>query len=262
MNVTPEWGQLVERFVSLANREAQGKYEWGDLALEAAGPPQASHANDGSYEALGRLREDAVVDGNLTVQEVPAVDQLRQYRDGAHAVRGEQRKKVRAIAVARILWQKVPDDAERATLIDELAAAHPKGIVTSDAVYEATYEDPWTDAERDLQERLKEGATVVVNLKSQPNLVTWAEQEGRLVRVDRSSKWGNPFVLGEDGDRDEVIASYREHYLPHKPSLLARVGELEGKALACWCAPQACHGDVLADAVEGCVTGLIVGGAA
>ncbi len=28
------------------------------------------------------------------------------------------------------------------------------------------------------------------------------------VYVGRSSRWGNPFVLGRDGTRDEVIAKY------------------------------------------------------
>ena len=37
-------------------------------------------------------------------------------------------------------------------------------------------------------------------------------------------------------------------HLPSRPDLLARLGELRGKALGCWCAPLACHGDVLAGA--------------
>jgi hypothetical protein len=65
------------------------------------------------------------------------------------------------------------------------------------------------------------------------------------LRVDRATPWGNPFVLGRDGDRAAVIAAYRDRYLPSRPDLLARLGELRGKALGCWCAPLACHGDVL-----------------
>jgi hypothetical protein len=51
--------------------------------------------------------------------------------------------------------------------------------------------------------------------------------------------------MGPDGDRDTVIRNYADHYLPHKPSLLAKLPELRGKALGCWCAPEPCHGDVL-----------------
>jgi hypothetical protein len=51
--------------------------------------------------------------------------------------------------------------------------------------------------------------------------------------------------LPYDGDRKTVIENYAQHYLPYKPSLLSRLAELRGRALACWCAPEPCHGDVL-----------------
>ena len=59
----------------------------------------------------------------------------------------------------------------------------------------------------------------------------------------RGSKWGNPFVIDKDGTRGEVIAKF-ERYLCDSP-LLAHIGELRGKDLVCWCAPEPCHGDVL-----------------
>jgi hypothetical protein len=64
------------------------------------------------------------------------------------------------------------------------------------------------------------------------------------VYIGRPSKWGNPFVIGRDGTRDEVIAKYQAYVLG-KPALLAALPELRGKDLVCWCAPCACHGDVL-----------------
>lgn len=74
---------------------------------------------------------------------------------------------------------------------------------------------------------------------------------GRAVRTYRipASKWGNPFKLGKDGDRDEVIALYRE-YLLNRPDLLAALPELRGKTLVCWCKPLTCHGDVLAELAD------------
>jgi hypothetical protein len=60
-----------------------------------------------------------------------------------------------------------------------------------------------------------------------------------------SSIWKNPFVIGRDGDRAEVIRKYEE-WLMEQPQLLARLGELRGKVLGCWCSPLPCHGDVLA----------------
>lgn len=64
------------------------------------------------------------------------------------------------------------------------------------------------------------------------------------VRIDRRTEWGNPFVIGRDGTRAQVIAKY-DAYLDTRPDLLAKLHTLKGKRLGCWCAPQACHGDVL-----------------
>ena len=65
------------------------------------------------------------------------------------------------------------------------------------------------------------------------------------VRIDRRTKWGNPFKIGVDGTREEVIAKY-EAWIKTQPALLAALPELRGKVLGCWCAPKPCHGDVLA----------------
>lgn len=64
------------------------------------------------------------------------------------------------------------------------------------------------------------------------------------VYVGRPSKWGNPFHVGKDGTREQVIARYRT-YLEGQPGLLAQLPKLRGKVLACWCAPLPCHADVL-----------------
>jgi len=64
------------------------------------------------------------------------------------------------------------------------------------------------------------------------------------VYIGRPSVWGNPFVIGKNGSRDEVIAKY-EAWITQQPRLMARIDELRGKHLICWCAPSRCHGDVL-----------------
>ena len=64
------------------------------------------------------------------------------------------------------------------------------------------------------------------------------------VYVGRPTKWGNPFVIGRDGTRAEVIDKYRG-WLLDQPHLLAALPELAGKDLVCWCAPCACHADTL-----------------
>jgi len=76
--------------------------------------------------------------------------------------------------------------------------------------------------------------------------VVHCRRESYDIYIGRPSKWGNPFAIGRDGDRHEVIAKYREHLLAN-PVLMAALPELRGRILGCWCKPLACHGDVLAE---------------
>jgi len=65
------------------------------------------------------------------------------------------------------------------------------------------------------------------------------------VYIGRGGPWGNPFVIGEHGDRTAVIARY-ERWLATQPELMERARrELAGRDLECFCAPAPCHGDVL-----------------
>ena len=63
------------------------------------------------------------------------------------------------------------------------------------------------------------------------------------VYIGRGSKWGNPFVIGRDGNREVVIEKYREYIMGTE--LPEQVNELSGKTLVCYCKPHSCHGDVL-----------------
>lgn len=103
----------------------------------------------------------------------------------------------------------------------------------------------WSQDESLMRACAEAGETVVASFREHANLIAWAESEGLFVRIDRRSDWGNPFEMPQDGNRETVIENYRDHYLPHKPSLIERVGELRGKVLGCWCAPAPCHGDAL-----------------
>lgn len=75
--------------------------------------------------------------------------------------------------------------------------------------------------------------------------VVHLKRESFDVRIDRATKWGNPFRIGADGDRATVIAKYAA-WVRDQPALMAALPELRGKTLGCWCAPLLCHGDVLA----------------
>ncbi len=59
-----------------------------------------------------------------------------------------------------------------------------------------------------------------------------------------SSKWANPFRIGRDGTRQQVIAKHKS-WLPTQPHLIAALDELRGRTLGCHCAPDSCHCDTL-----------------
>lgn len=64
------------------------------------------------------------------------------------------------------------------------------------------------------------------------------------------SRFANPFRIDRDGTREEVIAKFRGWVINH-PVMVAQIRrELRGKRLGCWCAPKACHGDVLAEIAD------------
>jgi len=88
--------------------------------------------------------------------------------------------------------------------------------------------------------------SAVVNLKHEPDAVA-----NGAVLIDRRTRWGNSFVVGRDGTRDEVIARYRIELwrqIRAGEIALADLAALESRVLACHCHPRPCHGLVLARA--------------
>lgn len=77
--------------------------------------------------------------------------------------------------------------------------------------------------------------TRVVNIRKEPY----------DVYIGRPGKWGNPFLIGIDGNREEVVALYKTWILGEGIYKLKDLHELDGKRLGCYCAPLPCHGDVL-----------------
>jgi uncharacterized protein DUF4326 len=76
--------------------------------------------------------------------------------------------------------------------------------------------------------------TIVVNCKT----------DNYDVLIDRTTMWGNPYRIGRDGTREEVIEIY-EVFLRQSEYHLMRLPELVGKVLGCHCKPLPCHGDVI-----------------
>ena len=82
--------------------------------------------------------------------------------------------------------------------------------------------------------------TRVVNCKKEPY----------DVYIGRPSKWGNPFKIGRDGSRQEGILKYKYMIIANTELIKQIPLELRGKTLGCWCKPDACHGDVLAELAD------------
>ena len=76
----------------------------------------------------------------------------------------------------------------------------------------------------------------------------WTDPD-EYVYIGRPSPWGNPFRIGPDGDRAEVIRRYAAWvHEPAQRDMRDRVrSDLRGKVLGCYCSPEHCHGDVLAE---------------
>lgn len=67
------------------------------------------------------------------------------------------------------------------------------------------------------------------------------------VNIMRGTDFGNPFKVGEDGTRDEVVEKFRSYLwstIKAEPAFRKKVADLYGRDICC-CAPANCHGFVL-----------------
>ncbi len=81
--------------------------------------------------------------------------------------------------------------------------------------------------------------TTVVNLR----------MDKYTVYIGRGSKWGNPFVIGRDGNREIVVQKYEKYALANGLDVASK--ELKGEILGCYCKPALCHGDLLKGWADG-----------
>jgi hypothetical protein len=93
------------------------------------------------------------------------------------------------------------------------------------------------------------------------SLQAWSRETNGLdaVKVDRTTKWGNPFVPGKEipfipgrkvQDRRHAVCLYRGFAPTMEKLVAAALAELRGKNLACWCDrpdpyEDVCHAAVL-----------------
>lgn len=152
------------------------------------------------------------------------------------------------------LWDRRKEGHFEIDTVDQETDYHPSedALDTSD----------WSEYEKNVWEQVSKGITVATNIKDIPNLIN----TNKYVYCGRPSKrerefnwetwanhwtWGNPYEIdkphpdtGNPMTRDDVVGLHKKN-LPHAQA--ARVYQLRGKVLGCFCKPLACHCDYLAE---------------
>jgi len=105
-------------------------------------------------------------------------------------------------------------------------------------------------------------------MSAQPVRITLSRAKGwrlppNTVKVDRSTKWGNPFKVPDDPAMAVLCFTFwidRIQDYPNKPQPPSKSevqDALRGKNLACWCKPGAwCHADILLDVANASETAV------
>ena len=104
--------------------------------------------------------------------------------------------------------------------------------------------------EREIPFRvIKIAITRVINIKLETEFET-RNDSSNYCYIGRGSYWGNPHAMYENGDtREDVIRKYKydfdfDKFINKEKN---KVYELQGKRLGCFCKPELCHGDILAN---------------
>lgn len=206
--------------------------QWATIAVEAEDIMQAitAEAEKKRREKIAASRKD-----ETTQKIAPSGKSDRETSHKAAELFNTNRTYVNQAAKIKRAAPEVFEKVKAGKMTMQDAAKVVRAIPTN----------PWLPDEEERKGIVSDGETVVANAQRDKNLIQWAEQKGIAVKIDRSSDYGNPFILGEDGDRDAVCDAYSIHYLPNKPSILKNKHKLKGKVLICHCYPLRCHGDSL-----------------
>jgi hypothetical protein len=75
---------------------------------------------------------------------------------------------------------------------------------------------------------------------------------GRAYSMMPQSPYANPFHIGKDGTREEVLLKFVIWWYDEAQRELRALArkELPYRTLICWCKPKACHGDIIAGYVN------------
>jgi hypothetical protein len=76
-----------------------------------------------------------------------------------------------------------------------------------------------------------------------------------LIKVDRSTCMGNPFIMRNESMRDEVCDAYEEYFYRRLYNCdtmkrIIRIAKKHDVALGCWCYPKRCHAETIKNFIE------------
>ena len=82
-------------------------------------------------------------------------------------------------------------------------------------------------------------------------IVVHCKKHNYDVLIDRTTKWGNKYKIGIDGDRTECVMKFKRDFYSNPELQEQALKELSGKILGCWCKERPddgilCHGDIYA----------------
>ena len=144
-----------------------------------------------------------------------------------------------------------------------ITAAHALGIATEMTLPKGFLQRGADGCDRthsaeDIRRQVEEGVTQLRGTLPQPK----PARTPRLLNIKRdqippdavyigrnrfrgqTSVLGNPYEIGRDGDRNEVVEKF-ERWAPTKPHIMAAIAALRGRDLACYCVPDRCHGEFI-----------------
>lgn len=109
----------------------------------------------------------------------------------------------------------------------------------------------------------------VANIRPQyNNLKEWMKDDnnvyigrGCILVIDgirypkENSIWANPYKINDSTGitRNDVLEKYRTYIIQkieNNYELKQKLLQLKGKILGCWCKPDGCHGDILAELID------------
>lgn len=99
-----------------------------------------------------------------------------------------------------------------------------------------------------LKEWMKDDQNIYIGRKG---VLLLKDESGKSKRFPpEASPWANPYKVGKDGTRAEVIKKYTRYIKEKIDSGELDLETLRNHRLGCWCKPEPCHGDILKELLE------------